>query len=95
MSAFNALIDGYGAAPDPGPPPTDSNAGATQGAAMGPAPVQNAADLQGTSPLFGQHNTPLHVAFLGLIALGVVIALRLAGFRFSVAGAGGLGLGGR
>lgn len=90
MTAFNALIDdGYTAAPDPGPPPTDNNAGATMGAVMGPAP--HAAAIQGTPPLTGRHNTPLHVAFLGLIALGIVILLRKAGFRFAVAGS----LGGR
>lgn len=88
MSAFNALVDGWSTAPNPGPPPADSNAGATMGAGMGPTPaaVANAADLQGLPPLTGAHNTPLQVAFLGLIALGIVILLRRAGFRFSFAG---------
>lgn len=96
MSAFNALIDGYVTAPDPGPAPVDSNSGATMGAVMGPSPAQmgpHIADLQGTPPIFGDHNTPLHVAFLGLLALGLVVGLRLMGFRFSVAG--NVGLGGR
>lgn len=81
-TAFNSLVDGFVANPDPGTLPTDSNAGATQGAVMGPTPSQaaNAADLQGTPPLTGAHNTPLHVAFLGLVALGVVILLRKLGF---------------
>lgn len=94
-TAFNALVDGYVTNPDPGPVPTDSNAGATRGAMMGPSPANtaSAADLQGTPPLTGSHNTPLHVAFLGLLALGVVILLRKAGFRFSVAG--NIGVGGR
>jgi hypothetical protein len=87
MSAFNALVDGYVTSPPPGPPPTDSNGGATAGAAMGPSiPGTHVADLQGTPPLTGSHNTPLQVAFLGMIALIVVIALRKLGFRFSMAG---------
>jgi len=89
MSAFNQLVDGWTTAPNPGPPPTDTNAGATAGAAMGPSPgqaVPHAASIQGTPPIFGAHNTPLHVAFLGLIALAIVILLRRAGFRFSMAG---------
>jgi hypothetical protein len=65
---------------------------------MGPSPADtaaapNAAAIQGTPPLLGAHNTPLHVAFLGLVALALVILLRKLGFRFSVAG--NLGLGGR
>jgi hypothetical protein len=84
---FNPLMDGYVTAPDPGPPPTGDNGGATMGASMGPTPAgQHVADLQGTPPLTGIHNTPLQVAFLGLVALGVIILLRRAGFRFSVAG---------
>ncbi|HWD76345.1 MAG TPA: hypothetical protein VG371_14485 [Solirubrobacteraceae bacterium] len=86
MSAFNALVDGYAANPAPAPP-TDSNAGATMGASMGPSLAgQHVADLQGMPPLTGNHNTPLQVAFLGLVALGIVILLRRAGFRFSLAG---------
>lgn len=86
--AFNPLVDYGVSAPDPGPPPTDSNAGATRGAGMGPSPVQvaNAADLQGIPPYTGAHNTPLQVAFLGLVALAVVILLRKLGFGFAVAG---------
>lgn len=92
-TAFNALVDGYVANPDPGPLPTNNNGGATMGAVMGPAPddTSSAAAIQGTPPLTGRHNTPLHVAFLGLVALGVVILLRVAGFRFS--GAGNIGVG--
>ncbi|HET9721119.1 MAG TPA: hypothetical protein VFP55_13645 [Solirubrobacteraceae bacterium] len=87
MTAFNALLDGYATSPDPGPLPTDSNGGATMGATMGPTgTAAHIASLQGTPPYTGPHNTPLQVAFLGLIALGVVILLRKAGFRFSVAG---------
>ena len=87
-TAFNALTDGFVMNPDPGPVPTSDNGGATLGAVMGPTTTGNAAaaDLQGTPPLTGSHNTPLQVAFLGLIALGVIILLRKAGFRFSVAG---------
>lgn len=87
VTAYNPLND-YLVVPDPGPPPTASNGGATRGAGMGPSPAQtaSAADLQGTPPFFGAHNTPLHVALLGLIALGVVILLRKAGFRFAFAG---------
>lgn len=87
MSAINSLVDGWASAPDPGPVPTDTNAGATLGATMGPNLTnQNAASVQGTPPLTGAHNTPLQVGFLGLIALGIVILLRRLGFRFSVAG---------
>jgi hypothetical protein len=86
-TAFNALLDYSVQTPDPGVP-TDNNAGATRGAEMGPSPdnTQSYADLQGTRPLTGAHNTPLHVAFLGLVALGIVILLRKLGFGFSVAG---------
>lgn len=85
--AFNALLDydAYMQTPDPGPVSTDTNSGATMGAVMGPSPA-NAHMVQGTPPLTGAHNTPLQVAFLGLVALGIIILLRKAGFRFSVAG---------
>lgn len=94
-TAFNALVDSYVATPDPGPLPTGNNGGGTMGAVMGPSPSNTsaAASIQGTPPLTGSHNTPLHVAFLGLVALGVIILLRKAGFRFSAVGK--LGVGGR
>lgn len=94
-TAWNTLTDGFVANPDPGPVPTGSNAGSTMGAVMGPTPIGNSAasSLQGKPPLTGPHNTPLQVGFLGLIALGVIILLRKAGFRFSAAGK--LGVGGR
>ena len=95
MSAFNPLTDGYVSAPEPAPP-SESNAGATMGATMGPSPSQmgpHIADLQGTSPLLGSQNIPLHVGFLGLLALGVVMLLRLLGFKFSAAGNLGVGRG--
>lgn len=87
-TAFNPLMDSWLAAPDPGPPPTGSDGGATRGADMGPTPQGNAAaaDLVGRPPLTGTHNAPLHVALLGLVALGVIILLRRAGFRFAVVG---------
>lgn len=84
-SAFNGLVDGFAFNPDPTPVATTDNANATMGAVMGPSPA-NAAAVQGTPPLTGAHNTPLQVAFLGLVALGVIVLLRRAGFRFSVAG---------
>jgi hypothetical protein len=97
VSAFNALTDGYVSAPEPTAPPSSSdNAGATSGAAMGPSPSQmgpNIAALQGMPPLTGDHNIPLQVGFLGILALGVVIALRLLGFKFSAAGSLGSSLG--
>jgi hypothetical protein len=92
-TAWNTLTDGYVSAPNPGPLPTGDNGGATMGAVMGPTAAGNAAAVQGTPPLTGSHNTPLQVAFLGLVALGVIILLRKAGFRFAVAGK--LGAGGR
>jgi hypothetical protein len=95
VSAFNALTDGFVSAPAPAAP-TESNAGATMGAAMGPSPSQmgqTIADLQGTPPLTGEHNIPLHVGFLGVLALTVVIVLRLLGFKFSAAGNLGVGRG--
>jgi hypothetical protein len=95
VSAWNALTDGYVSAPEPAPP-AESNAGATQGATMGPHPSQmgaHIAELQGTPPLTGEHNLPLHVGFLGLLALGVVILLRMLGFNFSGAGKIGIGRG--
>lgn len=87
-TAFNALMDGYVMTPDPGPLPTDNNAGATMGAVMGPnvGATATAGLSVGTPPLTGLHNIPLHVALLGLIALGVIVLLRKLGFRFSVAG---------
>lgn len=89
--AFNPLSDGYVSSPDPGPVPTDNNAGATMGATMGPNVTGgvNVAAMQGTRPLTGPHNIPLHVALLGLIAFGVVVLLRKAGFKFSFAGSVG------
>lgn len=96
-TAFNALVDGYVATPNPGPLPTDNNAGATQGAVMGPnvsAGVSaNTSASVGSPPYTGMHNTPLHVAFLGLLALGIIILLRRAGFRFSAVGKLGVGRG--
>lgn len=91
-TAFNALTDGYVMSPDPGPPAADNNSGATMGAVMGPSPA-NAAASQGVPPLTGSHNTPLQVGFLGLLALGVVILLHMAGFRFSGAAGGKFSVG--
>lgn len=87
-TAFNTLMDSYVTSPSPGPVPTADNGGATLGAGMGPSPAgaAAAADLQGTPPLFGGHNLPLHVAIIGLIAFAVIILLRKAGFRGMVAG---------
>lgn len=31
----------------------------------------------------GEHNTPMHVAAIALVALGVVVALHVSGFRFA------------
>lgn len=92
-TAFNTLIDGYVESPYPGAPPTDNNAGATMGATMGPnLSGQVAAGLSvGSPPLTGPHNTVLHVAFLGLLALAVLVLLRKAGFRFSYTGRIGRG----
>jgi hypothetical protein len=92
VTAFNALTDGYVTSPDPGPPDSGSNSGATRGAVMGPSPA-NVAALQGTPPLTGAHNTPLQVGFIGLIALGIVILLHMAGFRFSGAAGGKFSVG--
>jgi hypothetical protein len=80
QTAFNALIDGYGYGANPAPPDP------TQGQTNSPAFAPHAGAIQGTPPLFGPHNTPLHVGLLGVAALLIVIGLRLAGFRFSVAG---------
>jgi hypothetical protein len=92
-TSFNTLVDGYVTSPNPGPLPTSDNANSTMGAVMGPTPAGSAAAVQGTPPLTGSHNTPLQVGFLGLVALGVIILLRKAGFRFAVAGK--IGAGGR
>lgn len=91
--AYNSLVDGYVVNPDPTPLPTNNNGGATMGAVMGPSPQNTAAaaDLQGTPPLTGTHNTPLHVAFLGIIALAVIYLLRKGGFHGMVAGRASLG----
>jgi hypothetical protein len=85
MTAFNALMDtGYGpVAPAPAPPPA-------QGSVQSPI-GPHIADMQGMRPLTGDHNIPLHVGFLGLLALTVVVFLRLIGFRFAVAGRIGTG----
>lgn len=87
MLAYNPLVDGVAYGPISAPN-VNNNAGATPGAVMGPSPAntQAAASLQGTRPLGGVHNTPLHVAFLGITALLIVWLLRKAGFSFSVAG---------
>lgn len=89
MTAFNALMDSSLLAPEPAPPP-----GPDQGTATGPAHMGiHIADLQGTPPLRGDHNIPLHVGFLGILALGVVVVLRLLGFRFSAVGQIATGVG--
>lgn len=93
MSAFNTLTDGYVASPAPAPPPTDMSAA---GGIVGPSPGQagpRISDLQGIRPLSGNHNIPLQVGFLGIVALVVVIGIRLLGFKFS--GTASLGVGGR
>lgn len=92
-TAFNQLIDGYVESPYPGQPPFDNNAGATMGASSGPNLTGTAAASLsvGSSPLTGPHNTVLHVAFLGLLALAVLVLLRKAGFRFSYTGRIGRG----
>lgn len=88
QSAYNALVDfGYGSSPDPGPVP--GPVGGDVHSSVGP----HIADVQGVPPIFGDHNIPLHVAFLGIAALAIVVGLRLLGFRFS--GAAGVGIGGR
>lgn len=81
--AFNALVDGWVTSPDPGSPAADGNTPALAGT---PTAVPHAHQVQGIPPLTGAHNTPLQVAFLGLVALAVVMLLRWAGFRFSFAG---------
>lgn len=91
--AYNPLTD-YIAAPNPGPVPTNSAGNATMGAVMGPTPqgqAYAASSLQGKPPLFGRHNTPLHVAMLGLLALAVLVLLHKGGFRFAFAGRLGRG----
>lgn len=42
-----------------------------------------AAEVQGTGHLGGAHNTPMHVAGLLLVAGGILIFFRQAGFRFA------------
>jgi len=87
-TAFNALMDYQVSAPNP--VPYDNNAGATQGASAGPNLTGTAAATLsvGSAPLTGPHNTVLHVAFLGLVSLGVLFLLSKLGFRFSYAGRG-------
>lgn len=86
-TAFNQLVDGitYGTQATPA---FNNNAGATAGAVMGPSPANTnaAASLQGSRPLTGPHNTPLHIAAIALAALLVLWAVRHAGFSFAVAG---------
>lgn len=92
MAAFNALVDGYVGAPMPAPPPVGPDGAGNM--TVGPAPSQGGlriSDLQGVPPLRGDHNIPLQVAFLGLVALAVVITLRLLGFKFSGTAALGVG----
>lgn len=86
FTAFNPLIDGVSTSA-PTRPATDNNGGATAGAVMGPSPAAaaSAADLQGSRPLTGAHNTPLHVAVLGIVAILLLWGLRKAGFEFTVA----------
>lgn len=91
MSAFNALVDSYLASPAPAAPPADIASG---GMTVGPSPHQagpRISDLQGVPPLRGDHNIPLQVGFLGIVALIVVIGLRLAGFKFSGTASVGVG----
>lgn len=64
--------------------PWNSNGGVTAGSPAGPSPAgaRSAAQLQGTAPLTGPHNTPLHIAVIGVLALLVLWGLHKAGFRF-------------
>lgn len=89
QTAYNALVDGYGytGAPDPGPV---GDVGSVQAHS---STMPHIADLQGMPPIFGDHNIPLHVGMLGLLALAIVVGLRALGFTFS--GAVGVGIGGR
>ena len=80
-AAYNSLIDGgYDFAPQPtGAPPVEAAAAAGM-------PAVNAAAVQGTRPLTGLHNTPLHMALFGALMVLVLIGLRKSGFGFSVVG---------
>lgn len=58
--------------------------GAGQSSSSSSGPVgASVADVQGTGALTGLHNTPLHVAGVLLVALGVIVAFNLIGFRFA------------
>lgn len=82
MGAYNPLIDGVAYAATP-PAPADAQQQVT--------PTQNVSAMQGTLPLSGPHNTPLHVAVIAIVALLVVIGIRALDFRFSAIGKIGKG----
>lgn len=67
---------------DGGDNPAPASAG-TPDTAGGPVSMNPDAQV-GTGDLTGAHNTPLHVGGLIILAVGVAIALQLAGFRFVV-----------
>lgn len=76
-TAANPLIDGYVWA---------SSAPSRAPSASQQAPqvlTSSASDAQGTRPLGGAHNTPLHIAVLLLLAVAGIWGLHAAGFRFA------------
>jgi hypothetical protein len=44
-----------------------------------------------TGPFTSESNLPMHVGAIVLIALGIIVLLQLAGFKFVVAGSVGVG----
>lgn len=67
------------------------NVDGASGAGTDPAPQGLAGSLMGgqqtpvgTGDLTADYNTPLHVGGLILVGLGIIIFLKVAGFRFNV-----------
>lgn len=83
MPMANPLINGGGGrtAPPVGGSPVAPPPSTGGGIAM---PVN-------IGPLRSEGNLPLHVGTIVLIALGTIVLLQLAGFKFVVAGSAGIG----
>lgn len=76
-----------------GPVAPVAQPGAGQAAVPGTGPMGagNVSAVQGTGPITGLHNTPLHVSGILLGALALIVMFNVAGFRFATDVSVGLG----
>lgn len=79
--AYNPLIDGVSYTS-----PGMSSSRSTYAGTPQPVATGTTASVQGMAPLTGRHNTPLHLAMLGVLAILVLWGLRALGFEFVATG---------